>query len=88
MAGVARLIENVGVSAYAGAIPLLDDPVLLVDAVTIVTIEARHSSIWNIFNGGSAISQPTDIPLSASQILAIAGSFISGCNLGVARMCS
>ncbi|KAH7916116.1 ferritin-like domain-containing protein [Hygrophoropsis aurantiaca] len=83
MAAVARLIENVGVSAYLGALPLLSDPVLATAAASIMTVEARHQTILNVLGGASAIPQAFDVPLNPSEILAIAGGFISGCDLGV-----
>ncbi|KAI9507175.1 ferritin-like domain-containing protein [Russula earlei] len=83
MATVARVVENVGVGAYLGAAHLIQDPRVLTAAASIVTIEARHQTILNIFQGGSAIPQSFDIPLLPQEVLAIAGSFISGCDLGV-----
>jgi hypothetical protein len=83
MAATARLVENVGVGAYLGGATLIDDPVLLDAAGTILTIEARHQTVLNILNLGSAIPQSFDIALSPSEVLAIAGGFISGCDLGI-----
>ncbi|KAH9962381.1 ferritin-like domain-containing protein [Russula dissimulans] len=83
MASVARLIENVGVGAYLGAAHLIEDPRVLTAAASIVTIEARHQTILNVFEGGSAIPQAFDIPLLPQEVLAIASTFISGCDLGV-----
>jgi hypothetical protein len=83
MASVARLVENVGVGAYLGAAHLIADPRVLTAAASIVTIEARHQTILNIFEGGSAIPQGFDIPLLPNEVLAIASTFISGCDLGV-----
>jgi len=83
MASAARLVENVGVGAYLGAASLVSDPVLLTAAASILTIEARHQTILNIFAGGSAIPQAFDIALTPSQVLAIAGGFVSGCDVGV-----
>lgn len=77
---VARVVELTGVGAYLGAAGLLDDPRFLTSAASILTIEARHSSILNALNGGTAIPQAFDIPLAPNQVLAIAGAFISGCN--------
>jgi hypothetical protein len=59
------------------------DSVLLAAAATILTVEARHQSVLNILNGKTAIPQAFDIPLSPPQVLAIAGSFVSGCTLPV-----
>jgi len=83
MAAVARLVENVGVTAYLGAAHLLSDPVLLTAAGSILTIEARHQTILNVLASGTAIPQAFDFAFTPSEVLALAGSFISGCDLGV-----
>ncbi|KIM83949.1 hypothetical protein PILCRDRAFT_68951 [Piloderma croceum F 1598] len=83
MAATARLVENVGVGAYLGAAHLVSDPVLLTAAASILTVEARHQTVLNILGGATAIPQSFDIGLTPSQVLAIAGAFISGCDLGV-----
>jgi hypothetical protein len=83
MVTIARIVENVGVGAYLGAAHLIEDPRILTAAASILTIESRHQTVLNLFEGGSAISQPFDIPLLPQEVLAIAGSFISGCDLGV-----
>lgn len=83
MAATARVVENVGVGAYLGAAHLVTDPVLLTAAASILTVEARHQTILNIINGGSAIPQAFDIALSPSEVLAIASPFISGCEIPV-----
>ncbi|QRV87813.1 cytochrome b2 (L-lactate ferricytochrome C oxidoreductase) protein [Ceratobasidium sp. AG-Ba] len=83
MAPIARLVENVGVSAYLGGAALIDDRQLLVAAGTILTDEARHQTVLNMLNGGVAIPSAFDIALSPSQVLALAGGFISGCDLGI-----
>ncbi|KAF8338946.1 uncharacterized protein EI90DRAFT_3118017 [Cantharellus anzutake] len=80
MAAVARLVENVGVSAYLGAASLITSPQLLSVAASILTIEARHQSILNVLNRGSSIAAAFDMALSPSQVLAMAGPFISGSN--------
>ncbi|CUA69560.1 hypothetical protein RSOLAG22IIIB_08567 [Rhizoctonia solani] len=83
MAPVARLVENVGVSAYLGGAALIDDRQILVAAGTILTDEARHQTVLNMLNGGVAIPAAFDVALAPSQVLAIAGGFISGCDLGI-----
>jgi hypothetical protein len=80
----ARVVENLGVSAFLGVANLVSDPGLLTDAASVLTVEARHSTIMNILSGtGQAIPQAFDIPLNPQSILATAGQFISGCNLGI-----
>jgi hypothetical protein len=49
-------------------------------------VEARHQTIHNLLAGGTSISSAFDIPLAPSQVLAIAGAFISGCDIGVPGM--
>jgi hypothetical protein len=83
MSTVARVFELTGVSAFLGAAPLLTDPVLLTAAASILSVEARHSTMLNALNTGSAIPAAFDIPLTPSEILAIASPFISDCDLGV-----
>jgi len=83
MAAAARLVENVGVGAYLGAAHLLSDPTLLTAAASIMTVEARHQTILNVMNAGTAIPQAFDLPLAPQQVLAIAGGFISGCDVGI-----
>ncbi|KAI0253134.1 ferritin-like domain-containing protein [Lactifluus subvellereus] len=83
MLSVARLVENVGVGAYLGAAHLIEDPRVLTAAASIVTIEARHQTVLNLFASAAPIPQAFDIPLLPQEVLAIAGSFISGCDLGV-----
>jgi hypothetical protein len=84
MAAVARLVEYVGVTAYMGAARLLTDPILLTTAAGILTIEARHQTVLNILSGsGTAIPQAFDFAFAPNEVLALAGPFISGCDLGI-----
>jgi hypothetical protein len=84
MAAVARVVELVGVGAYSGAANLITDPQILTAAATILTVEARHQTLLNVMSStGSSIPQAFDIALTPSEVLAIAGSFISGCDLGI-----
>ncbi|KAG1739849.1 ferritin-like domain-containing protein, partial [Suillus paluster] len=83
MVAAARLVENVGVSAYLGALTLINDTVLSTAAATIMTVEARHQTILNLLSGATAIPQAFDVALNPSEILALTGGLISGCNLGI-----
>lgn len=83
MVAAARLVENVGVSAYLGALTLISDTVLSTAAATIMTVEARHQTILNVLAGATAIPQAFDVALNPSEILALTGGLISGCNLGI-----
>lgn len=83
MAATARVVENLGVAAYLGAAHLIDDPVILTAAGSILTVEARHQTILNVLNNGVSIPQAFDIALLPNEVLAVASAFISGCDLGV-----
>jgi hypothetical protein len=83
MAATARVVENVGVGAYLGGATLISDPELLDAAASILTVEARHQTMLNVLNLGSAIPQSFDIALAPSEVLAIAGGFVSGCNIPI-----
>jgi hypothetical protein len=85
MAAVARIVEFVGVGAYLGAAPLIKDPVILVAAGSILTVEARHQTILNVLSkNGTAIPSAFDIALTPNEVLSLASPFIDGpCDLGV-----
>ena len=68
----AYVLENTGVSAYSGQAFNVKDPAVLAGALSIVTIEARHSGlIGQIFRGkkGIAPDGPTDKAIGAKKIL-------------------
>ncbi|GAA5893743.1 hypothetical protein JCM6882_003084 [Rhodosporidiobolus microsporus] len=75
----ARVLEAAGQGAYLGAAHLLTDPQLLTAAGSILTLEARHQSLLNVFNGGSFAPQPFDIALTPQGVLALAGGFLRDC---------
>jgi hypothetical protein len=78
------VVELVGVSAYLGGATLLDDPVLLDAAASILTVEARHQTLLNILAGQSSIPSAFDIALTPQEVLSIAGGFVDGpCDLGL-----
>lgn len=80
---VARKVETIGVGAYAGAASLVEDPRILTTAASILPIESRHQSVLNVLNGGAAAPQAFDLVFTPAQVLAMAGPFITGCDLGV-----
>lgn len=80
---IARKVEVVGVAAYMGAANLVSDKRILNAAASILTIEARHSTVLHMLNGAVTAPSPFDFPLAPEQVLAIAGGFITGCDLGI-----
>ena len=74
---LAYIVENLGVSAYNGAGPLLKSKALLAAAGSIVQIEARHAATIGLLIGKSPT--PTggfDTPKNMTQVLAVAGPLI------------
>jgi hypothetical protein len=85
LAATARSVELLGVAAYLGGATILDDPVLLDAAASILTVEARHQTLLNILSGtGSAIPSAFDLAFTPQEVLSVAGGFIDGpCDLGL-----
>lgn len=82
MVGTAAVLENVGVSAYLGAAPILSDPSILATAGSILTIEARHQSFIRVASGIAAVPQPFDTPLGPKAVFSLAAPFIQSCPAG------
>ena len=74
------MIENVGVSAYAGAAQYITSAEYLTVAAVILSTEARHQA-WQM----SAVAQenpwssPYDTPLGLDMVYTIASQFITSC---------
>ncbi|QIO24392.1 ferritin-like domain-containing protein [Haloarcula sp. JP-L23] len=77
--GVAAVLENTGVSAYDGAISLIEKEEYLTAGATIATVEARHASYLNLLNDDSPFPDAFDPTKTPSQVLAAAGGFIVSC---------
>lgn len=76
---VARILENVGVSAYTGAAYEIKNTGLLTAAATIATIEARHASYLNQINGMIGFPTAFDSPLDKRAVVGLAVGFIVSC---------
>ena len=77
----AQLLENTGVSAYDGAIALIESAELQTAGATIATVEARHAAYLNDLNGDSPFPAAFDEPKTPEQILAAAAPFFE-CDAG------
>jgi hypothetical protein len=82
MVGVAAVLENVGVSAYLGAAPLVSDGSILSTAGSILTIEARHQSFIRTASQQVAVPQAFDAPLGPKAVFSLAAPFIASCPEG------
>jgi hypothetical protein len=82
--GTAKAFEDLGVSAYNGAGPLIQSAAYLTLAGKIVSVEARHAALIRdriangTFVGADVVDTTTGLELSRtpSQVLAIAGNYI------------
>jgi hypothetical protein len=72
----AATLEDVGVSAYAGAAPYIDTFELIPPALSIHSVEARHASYLRELNGEIGFPEPFDDPRSKSAVLELASDFI------------
>jgi hypothetical protein len=77
---LATLIENVGVSAYAGAAQYISDPAYVTIAATILTTEARHQA-WqsSAVSNAQPWSSAYDTALGLDMVYTIASAFITSC---------
>lgn len=77
--GVAAVLENTGVSAYDGAIDLLESADLLTAGATIATVEARHASYLNLLTDADPFPSAFDEPKTMQEVLDAAGGFVVDC---------
>jgi hypothetical protein len=76
---VAQSLENVGVTAYDGAIADIKSGDLQTAGATIATVEARHASYLNFINGDNPFPSSFDTARSMQEVLDIASQFIVDC---------
>jgi hypothetical protein len=82
MVGVAAVLEQVGVSAYLGAAPLVSDGGILSTAASILTVEARHQSLIRLLSGIAAAPGAFDTALGPKSVFSLAAPFIASCPEG------
>ena len=68
--GIAKSLEETGVSAYNGALAQLQSPDLMNSLASIAQVEARHAAAIRMKNGGQPTSSAFDQPFSQAQALA------------------
>ena len=76
--GTAAQLEDIGVSAYAGAAPFIENEDLVPPALGIHSVEARHASFLQTLTGESGFPDVIDEARSRSTVLELAGGFIVG----------
>jgi hypothetical protein len=69
-AATAQVLEDTGVAAYKGQAGLVKSNVVLVSALAIHAVEARHAGWIRAINGVSPAPAAFDAPLSMKQVLA------------------
>jgi rubrerythrin len=72
----AATLETTGVGAYAGAAPMIDNAELIPPALSIHSVEARHTSFLNVLNGDSGFPNAFDEALTIEEVNERAGPFI------------
>jgi rubrerythrin len=74
-AATAQVLEDTGVSAYAGQAPLIRDNAVLKAALAIHSVEARHAAWIRDINGEEPAPEAFDPALTKRQVLrAVAGT--------------
>ena len=87
-AAVSRVLENVGVGAYLGALPLIQSKAYVAAAGSIALIEARHAGYLNTLLDVNIVENALgdvssfDQPLSPEKVVELAGPFIADLNGG------
>ncbi|KAG9232121.1 ferritin-like domain-containing protein [Amylocarpus encephaloides] len=82
MVATAGILENVGVSAYLGAAPIVKSAAILGTAASIVTVEARHQTFIRVASKAVAIPSAFDTPLGIRNVFTLAAGFIESCPEG------
>ena len=72
------MLEDIGVSAYAGAAPHIETAELVPPALSIHSVEARHASLLRELNDEIGFPMAFDQPRSRSEVEALASDFIVG----------
>ena len=72
----ASAFEELGVTAYHGQVPRIDDADILKAAASIAGVESRHDAIVADLMGGNPFPAPFEKHMSMDQVLKTAGQFI------------
>jgi rubrerythrin len=72
----ASAFEELGVTAYHGKVPLIEDPDILKSAASIAGVESRHAAIVADLMGGNPFPASFENHKSEAQVLKVAGPFL------------
>jgi hypothetical protein len=72
----ASVFEELGVTAYHGQVPRVDDPEILKAAAAIAGVESRHAAILADLIGGNPFPSAFEKSMSMDEVLEAAGDFI------------
>ena len=81
-AGLSAQIEAVGVSAYAGAAPLIENDDVLAAALSIHSVEARHTSYFRVLDVSNPYPNSFDPARTMDEVLEIASQLVVGMESG------
>ena len=73
---LAESIENVGVSAYNGAAPMISSKEVLTAAGSIVQVEARHAAAIALQNGNEPAPEAFDPAMTQAEVLKAVQPFL------------
>jgi len=88
LVAVTRALENTGVGAYLGALPVINSRDTIAVAGSIAQIEARHAGWINTFSGTNITTnlfgeeQSFERPLTIDEVVSSASPFIADLNGG------
>jgi hypothetical protein len=77
---LAFAIENVGVSAYLGVVPLLRVPQVQTGVAAISSVQSRHAAFIGLLNGQSPAPAAADTPRSREEILGLLDPYLGQCS--------
>jgi hypothetical protein len=72
-------IENVGVSAYLGVVPLLRIPQVQTGVASIASVQSRHAAFVGMLIGQSPAPAAADTPRSREEILGLLDPYLRTC---------
>lgn len=72
----ASAFEELGVTAYHGQVPLIDDPEILKAAAAIAGVESRHAAIVADLLGGNPFPSAFEKTMTMDEVLEAASDFI------------